>query len=103
MSLLSAEQIRLMSFSSIGPSRLQPRFGHAALAALLLSITLWLADWGQRLDPDSTLLGGISTLSRLRSFAVGLISVADVAYFALGALMCAAITVWAVEHERRFT
>ena len=75
----------------------------AALAALLLSVTLWLADWGQRLDPDSTLLGGISTLSRLRSFAVGLISVADVAYFSLGALMCAAITVWAVEHERRFT
>ena len=74
----------------------------AALAALLLSVSLWLADWGQRLDTDSTLLGGVSTLSRMRSFALGLLNMADIAYFSLGTCVCMLIAVWAVEHNRRY-
>lgn len=75
----------------------------AALLALGISLLLWLADWGQRLDPDSNLLGGVSTLSRLRSFALGLLSVADVAYFAVATVAAIAVAAWAVEHARRYT
>lgn len=74
----------------------------AALFALVVSLTLWLAEFAQRLDRDANLLGGISTLTRMRGFALGVLNVADIVYFAGLALMCAVIAVWAVERSRRY-
>ena len=53
-------------------------------------------------DPDSNLLGGISTLSRLRSFGLGVLNLADTAYFVVAAVAAMAIATWAVEHARRY-
>lgn len=73
----------------------------AGAAALIVSLSLWFADWANRLDPDSTALGAVSTLARLRGFALGLLNPADVAYFVLAALCFAALAVWLLEGERR--
>ena len=74
----------------------------AAIFALMVSLTLWLADFAQRLDRDASLLGGISTLTRLRGFALGVLNVADIVYFVGLALVCAVVAVWAVEGARRY-
>ena len=74
----------------------------AALFALMVSLTLWLSDFAQRLDRDASLLGGISTLTRLRGFALGVLNVADIVYFVGLALVCAVVAVWAVEGARRY-
>lgn len=74
----------------------------AAVLALLLSLMLWLAAIVQQLDREATLLGALSTMARLRGFALGVFNLADLAYFAGGALVCAVIAVWAVEGQRRF-
>ncbi len=74
----------------------------AAVLALVVSLTLWLAEFAQRLDRDSHLLGGISTLARMRGFALGVLNVADIVYFTGLALICAVIAVWAVEGSRRY-
>lgn len=74
----------------------------AALLALMVSLTLWLSEFAQRLDRDSTVLGGISTLSRMRGFALGVLNLADIAYFSALALVFAVIAVWAVEASRRY-
>lgn len=74
----------------------------AALMALVLSLTLWLAELAQRLDRESTVLGSLSTLSRMRGFALGVLNLADIVYFVAIALACAVIAVWAVEDTRRY-
>lgn len=74
----------------------------AAVFALVVSLTLWLSEFAQRLEQDSTLLGGISTLTRLRGFALGVLNLADLVYFAGLALVFAVIAVWAVEGSRRY-
>ncbi len=74
----------------------------AAVFALVVSLSLWLSEFAQRLDRDSSLLGGISTLTRLRGFALGVLNLADIVYFAGLALVCAVIGVWAVEGARRY-
>ena len=74
----------------------------AAIFALMVSLTLWLSEFAQRLDRDSSLLGGISTLTRLRGFALGVLNVADIVYFVGLALVCAVVAVWAVEGARRY-
>ena len=74
----------------------------AALFTLMVSLTLWLSDFAQRLDRDASLLGGISTLTRLRGFALGVLNVADIVYFVGLALVCAVVAVWAVEGARRY-
>ena len=74
----------------------------AAVLALLVSLMLWLAAIVQQLDREATLLGALSTMARLRGFALGVFNLADLAYFAGGALVCAVIAVWAVEGQRRF-
>ena len=74
----------------------------AAIFALMVSLTLWLSDFAQRLDRDASLLGGISTLTRLRGFALGVLNVADIVYFVGLALVCAVVAVWAVEGARRY-
>lgn len=74
----------------------------AAMFALVVSLSLWLAEFAQRLDRDSNLLGGISTLTRLRGFALGVLNLADMLYFSALALVCAAVAVWAVEGTRRY-
>lgn len=74
----------------------------AAVFALVVSLSLWLAEFAQRLDRDSNLLGGISTLTRLRGFALGVLNLADLVYFSALALMCATVAVWAVEGTRRY-
>lgn len=72
-----------------------------ALFALAASLTLWFADWANRLDPQANALGGLSTASRLRSFTVGLLNSGDVAYFVLGAGAFVALTAWRVAALRR--
>jgi len=67
-----------------------------------VSLTLWLSEFAQRLDRDSSVLGGISTLSRLRGFALGVLNLADIVYFSALALVFAVIAVWAVEASRRY-
>ncbi len=74
----------------------------AAVLALVVSLTLWLAEFAQRLDRDASLLGSISTLARLRGFALGVLNLADIVYFAGLALMFAVVAVWAVEGSRRY-
>ena len=74
----------------------------AAVLALVVSLSLWLAEFAQRLDRDASLLGSISTLTRLRGFALGVLNVADIVYFVGLALVCAVIAVWAVEGSRRY-
>jgi hypothetical protein len=74
----------------------------AAVFALVVSLTLWLSEFAQRLDRESNLLGGISTLTRLRGFALGVLNLADIVYFTGLALICAVIAVWAVEGARRY-
>lgn len=74
----------------------------AAVFALVVSLGLWLAEFAQRLDRESNLLGGISTLTRLRGFALGVLNLADIVYFSALALICAVIAVWAVEGARRY-
>jgi ABC-2 type transport system permease protein len=74
----------------------------AAVLTLVISLTLWLAEFAQRLDRDASLLGSISTLTRLRGFALGVLNVADIVYFTGLALTCAVIAVWAVEASRRY-
>ena len=74
----------------------------AAVFALVTSLSLWLAEYAQRLDKDSNLLGGVSTLTRLRGFALGVLNMADIFYFSALALLCAVVAVWAVESTRRY-
>ena len=74
----------------------------AGVIALLGSLSLWLADWAQRLEPSSSTLGSLSTLSRMRGFAIGLVNTADVAYFVVAALLFTVLAVWSVEGSRRF-
>ncbi len=74
----------------------------AAVFALVVSLGLWLAELAQRLDRESSLLGGISTLSRMRGFALGVLNLADIVYFGALALLCAVLAVWAVEGSRRY-
>jgi ABC-2 type transport system permease protein len=74
----------------------------AAVLALVVSLSLWLAEYAQRLDRESNLLGGISTLTRMRGFALGVLNLADIVYFSALALCCATIAVWAVEGTRRY-
>lgn len=73
----------------------------AGTAALLTSLALWFADWANRLDAESSALGTISTLARLRGFALGVLNMADVVYFLAVSLAFAALAVWLVEGERR--
>lgn len=74
----------------------------AAIASLVLSLALWLAAYAQALDREATLLGAISTMTRLRGFALGVFNLADFVYFAAGAFLCAVIAVWAVDGARRY-
>ena len=74
----------------------------AGLIALFISLALWFADWADRLDPASSSLGTISTLGRLRGFALGFVNSADVVYFLVGALAFALMAMWLVETERRY-
>lgn len=74
----------------------------AAVFALVVSLTLWLSEFAQRLDRESNLLGGISTLTRLRGLALGVLNLADIVYFSALALCCATVAVWAVESTRRY-
>lgn len=73
----------------------------AGIASLFLSLVLWFADWARRLDPDATLLGGLSTASRLRGFAAGLINTADIVYFLAGTLAFAVASAWFLDSLRR--
>lgn len=74
----------------------------AGVLALSASLVLWFADWARRLDPEASLIGGWSTASRLRSFTIGLLNSADIVYFVATALACLLVTVWRIEHLRRF-
>jgi ABC-2 type transport system permease protein len=74
----------------------------AGSLTLVASLVLWFADWAHRLDPDASLVGGVSTLSRMRGFTLGLVNAADVAYFLVGALACVLLAVWCVEGLRRY-
>lgn len=74
----------------------------AGVFALVVSLGLWLAEFAQRLDRESAVLGGISTLTRLRGFALGVLNLADIVYFSALALVCATVAVWAVEATRRY-
>lgn len=72
----------------------------AAFTALPIAACLWLADWAARIDGDGSLAGGISTLTRLRSFLHGLLHTADIAYFVLFTLSLLGIAILAVNLER---
>jgi len=74
----------------------------AGVLALSLSLALWFADWAQRLDAHASLFGGISSVARLRGFALGLVMSADVAYFLLATCVCLALAHWALEGQRRY-
>jgi ABC-2 type transport system permease protein len=74
----------------------------AGLGTLLIALALWSADWADRLDPESDILASVSSASRLRGFSLGLVSSADIAYFVVGALACAALAAWRVEGLRRY-
>ncbi len=74
----------------------------AGLGALVVSVSLWLADWGQRLDPAADALSTISTLGRLRGFLLGFINSADVVYFLIVAALFALTAMWLIESERRY-
>jgi len=74
----------------------------AGVLALSVSLVLWFADWARRLDPEASLTGGWSTASRLRGFTIGLVNSADVVYFVATALACVLLTVWRIEHLRRY-
>ncbi len=73
----------------------------AGVASLCLSLVLWFADWAKRLDPEATMLGSLSTASRLRGFGAGLINSADIVYFVAGTLACAAASAWFLDGLRR--
>ncbi len=73
----------------------------AGVTSLVVALSLWFADWAHRLDPEATLLGGISTASRIRGFAAGLINTADIVYFLAGALACAVASAWFIDSLRR--
>jgi len=75
----------------------------SALTALLLSLSLWLAEWANSIEPQTSLLGGWSTLTRMRGFNQGLLLSSDAAYFLVASLVCVAITVVLVEYDRRAT
>ena len=74
----------------------------AGFAALIVSLSLWFADWANRLDPASSSLGTVSTLGRLRGFAIGFINSADIAYFIIVAVLFFTFAVWSVESERQW-
>lgn len=74
----------------------------AGVVALGASLMLWFADWARRLDPEASLVGGWSSASRLRGFTIGLINSADIVYFLATALACVLLTVWRIEHLRRY-
>lgn len=74
----------------------------AGAGALLGSLALWFADWANRLDPQSSAVGSLSTFSRLRGFALGVVNAADLVYFAVAALLCVALSVWRIEGQRRY-
>ncbi|MGE0485093.1 MAG: ABC transporter permease [Gammaproteobacteria bacterium] len=73
----------------------------AGIGALTVSLVLWFADWARRLDPDAGIVGGWSTLSRLRSFSAGMVSSADLAWFVLASLACLALAAAWLDCERR--
>ncbi|MCB1747193.1 MAG: hypothetical protein H6977_10965 [Gammaproteobacteria bacterium] len=73
----------------------------AGIGALTVSLLLWFADWARRLDPDAAVIGGWSSLSRLRGFSAGLVSSADVAWFVVTSLACLALAVAWLDCERR--
>lgn len=73
----------------------------AGAVTLLVSLALWFADWANRLDPEASVVGAASTLSRLRGFAIGVVNVADVVYFLAAAGAFVALAVWRLEGERR--
>lgn len=74
----------------------------AGFAALIVSLSLWFADWANRLDPASSSLGTVSTLGRLRGFAIGFINSADITYFIIVAVLFFTFAVWSVESERQW-
>ena len=74
----------------------------AGLLALVLSVSLWLAEWGDRLDLASSALATVSTLGRLRGFLLGFINSADVIYFLVLAVLFTLSATWLIESERRY-
>ncbi len=74
----------------------------AGVAALIVSLSLWFADWANRLDPASSSLGTVSTLSRLRGFSIGFVNSADIVYFIIVAVLFFSFAVWMVESERQW-
>ena len=74
----------------------------AGIGALIVSLSLWFADWANRLDPASSSLGTVSTLGRLRGFAIGFINSADIVYFIVVAVLFFTFAVWMVESERQW-
>jgi ABC-2 type transport system permease protein len=74
----------------------------AGVLALTSSLVLWFLDWAGRLDPQASLSGGWSSASRLRGFSVGLLNSADVVYFLVVTLACVLLTLWRIEHLRRY-
>ena len=75
----------------------------AALAALVVSLALWLLDWAVRLDPAASHIGAHATLGRLRGFSLGLVSSADIAWFVLASLLFLALTALLVDADRSLT
>lgn len=74
----------------------------AGLLALVVSLVLWFAEWGDRLDPTSSTLATVSTFGRLRGFLLGFINSADVVYFVVLAVLCTLTAIWLIESERRY-
>lgn len=71
-----------------------------ALIALMISLLLWFAEWGTRLDPEASMIGRWSTLTRLRGFAEGLLVSADIVYFIAATISLLIITAVLVSMDR---
>ena len=73
----------------------------AAMSALAVSLVLWFAELAAQLDPQAQMVNSLSSLTRMRGFAQGLLVSADIIYFIAWTLAFLLIAILALNAERR--
>ena len=73
----------------------------AAMGSFATLLALWLVDWASQLETRANLLSELSLLAHFQRLTRGLVTTADVGYFAALMATALALTLWRLAGDRR--